>query len=343
MVTLQDIAEKMGVSKGTVSKALNGASDISETLRKNILETAIAMGYSKIRREKTGEKKLCILIENIEYEMPHQFGYDFIIGFRQMAEPAGYTVDVVAADEKLQKSLPYDVFMLQNNYAGAYVLGFTLNDPWMKDFKVCRTPTALYDNYIKSNPYVASVGIDNDEGMDMAVTYLKKQGHKKIGYLSGALGSFIMQVRHKAFFNAMRQNGLHADASMSGASFYITESMQKHVPRLLNMGVTAIICSHDMLANAAMIQCQQLGCDVPGDVSIIGFDDLPICAYTYPPLTSVRQNRLMLGKCGYSALSSLIDQVPIGTLHLHASLIVRESTAQAPKKDAGISTGSSAK
>ena len=86
-----------------------------------------------------------------------------------------------------------------------------------------------------------------------------------------------------------------------------------------------------------------MGLHVPAAVSILGFDDLPICAYTYPHLTSVRQNRLMLGKCGYSALSSLIDQVPIGTLLLHASLIVRESTALAPKKDAGISTGSSAK
>ncbi len=329
MVTLQDIANQMGVSKSTVSKALNGASDISETLQKNILETAIAMGYSKIRREKTGEKKLCILMENIEYEKPHQFGYDFITGFRQMAEPAGYTVDVVPADEKLQKSISYDVFMLQNHYMGAYVLGFTLNDPWMKDFKTCLTPTALYDNYIKSNPCVVSVGIDNDEGMDMAVTYLKKQGHKKIGYLSGALGSFVMQVRHKSFFNAMRQNGLHIDPSLSGASFYITESMEKHVPRLLKLGATAIICSHDLLANAAMIQCQQLGYDVPGDISIIGFDDLPICPYTSPPMTSVRQDRIMLGKSGYYALASLLDQVPIGTLLLHASLVIRESTGLA--------------
>ena len=88
MATIQDIADKLGISKGTVSKALNGASDISETLQKNVLETAVEMGYSKLRRP-GGIRKLCILIENMEYQEPHQFGYEIILGFRQMAEPAG--------------------------------------------------------------------------------------------------------------------------------------------------------------------------------------------------------------------------------------------------------------
>ena len=84
-------------------------------------------------------------------------------------------------------------------------------------FQDSKTPTALYDNYIKANPCVASVGIDNNEGMELAVTHLKNLGHKKIGYLSGALGSYIMQVRQKAFFNAMRQNGLRTDPSFFGS------------------------------------------------------------------------------------------------------------------------------
>lgn len=104
------------------------------------------------------------------------------------------------AEEKLQKHTPYDVFMLRNNYLGAFVLGFSLNDPWMKDFHTSRTPTVLYDNYISANPNIAYVGVDNNEGMELAVSHLKLLGHKKIGYLSGALGSHVMQVRHKAFF-----------------------------------------------------------------------------------------------------------------------------------------------
>ena len=328
MATIQDIADKLGISKGTVSKALNGATDISETLQKNVLETAVELGYTKIRRPE-GVRRLCILIENMDYENPHDFGYEIILGFRQMAEPAGYSVDIIPVTEKLQKSYSYDTFMLKHDYLGSFILGFSLSDPWMKDFHTSHTATVLYDNYIMANPHIGYVGIDNGVGMELAVSHLKQKGHKKIGYLSHALGSHIMQVRHKAFFSALRQNGLKSDPTYAGSSYYITQCMEKHLPRLLNLGVTAIICSHDLIANAAMIQCQQMGYRIPDDISIIGFDDLPICAYTAPPLTTVRQERIQLGKSGYYALESLMNEVAIGTLLLHASLIVRNSTGPA--------------
>lgn len=333
MATLQEIADKLGISKGTVSKAINNAPDISETLRKTVLDTAVEMGYTKLRRQKADARRLCILVENMEYEQPYQFGYDLIMGFRQMAEPAGFVVDVVPMTQQQQKKTPFDVFMLQNDYAGAFVLGFSLHDPWMEDFRTSHTPAVLYDNYISANPYVSSVGIDNNEGMSLAVAHLKELGHRRIGYLSSALGSHIMQVRHKAFFHAMKQNSLRADADFAGASYYFTQCIEKHLPRLLNMGMTAIICSHDQIANAAMMQCQQLGRLVPRDISIIGFDDLPVCAYTSPPLTTVRQERIELGKCGYYAMDSIFNKVFIGTMQLHAQLIVRSSTGPVPSKE----------
>ena len=203
----------------------------------------------------------------------------------------------------------------------------------MLDFQTSTTPAVLYDNYIKSNPRIAYVGVDNNEGMELAVSHLKSLGHKKIGYLSGALGSHIMQVRHKGFFHAMRQNGLKAESDYAGASYYVTQCLEKHLPRLIDMGMTAIICSHDLLANAAMIQCQQLGLRIPDDLSVIGFDDLPICPYTYPPMTTVRQERIEIGKCGYYALDSLMNDVSIGTLLLHAKLMVRNSTGKASEKN----------
>lgn len=85
------------------------------------------------------------------------------------------------------------------------------------------------------------------------------------------------------------------------------------------------------LANAALIQCQQLGYQVPDDVSIIGFDDLPIAAYTSPPLTTIRQDRIELGKSGFFALSSLLNGVSISTFLLHTQLIERKSTGNVPQ------------
>lgn len=333
MIRMQDIADKLGISKGTVSKALNGTANISEELQKKILETAVEMGYTKkLRRQKDEEQKLCILIDNTEYKAPHQFGYDIILGFRQLAEPAGYTVDVIQVNDKLQKSITYDAFMIQNNYKGSFVIGFSLSTPWMKDFHISRIPAVLYDNYIPANPSVAYIGIDNTEGMALAVSHLKELGHKNIGYLSAALGSHIMQVRHKAFFQALRQSGLNADYTRARNAYLITECVERHLPKLLDMGVTAIICSHDQLAHAAICQCQQLGYHIPEELSIIGFDDLPFCAYTSPPMTTVRQNRIQIGKSAYCALESLLNHVSIGTLLLHAQLIVRESTSTVKTK-----------
>ena len=109
-----------------------------------------------------------------------------------------------------------------------------------------------------------------------------------------------MQVRHKAFFAALRQNGLKTDPTYAGASYYISQCMEKHLPRLLKMGVTASSAATTD-RQRSLVQCQQMGYRVPSDVSIIGFDDLPICAYTSPPLTTVRQERVQLGKSGYYA------------------------------------------
>ena len=94
----------------------------------------------------------------------------------------------------------------------------------------------------------------------------------------------------------MRRQGLFADESLTGSSHYIAHCMEKYLPRLLyEQQVTAIICSHDQLANAAMVQCQELGKKIPEDLSIIGFDDLPMSPYTAPPLTTIRQDRPQLG------------------------------------------------
>ena len=119
MTTIQDIADKLGISKGTVSKALNDAPDISETLQKQILETAVELGYTKLRRYKKNAKRLCVIVQkdNIEYSEPHHFAYDIVMGFRQMSEPAGFEVDVVPVDVNFQRDISYDVFMLQNDYS----------------------------------------------------------------------------------------------------------------------------------------------------------------------------------------------------------------------------------
>ena len=142
MTTINDIAARLGISKSTVSKGLNNARDVSEEMRKKILETAVEMGYVNRRLQKK-EKKLCILVENMDYRTPNQFGHDLILGFKQMAEPDGWKIDVVPLDKEFQRGIPYTVFMMEHGYQASFVLGFSLLDPWIHEFRTSRIPAVL--------------------------------------------------------------------------------------------------------------------------------------------------------------------------------------------------------
>lgn len=329
MATLEDIAKTLGVSKSTVSKALNGAWDVSDAMRRAVVETAVELGYSRLRR---GEEapRLAVFITNMDYASPEDFGYDILVGFRKLAEPAGYQVSVISLDYKLEKSIAYDQYMLQGNYLGGLFLGLSLDDPWLRDFETCRTPTVLYDNRVSGNPRVTYVGADNAEGMFLAVQYLKSLGHRKIGYLSSALGAYVYQQRQQAFFQAMQKNGL-CDQALARDSYFFSVCMEEHLPALLGQGCTAILCSHDSLAIGALDHCRKTGIRVPEDVSILGFDDLPRCQGTQPPLTTIRQDRTELGKSAYCALSSQMEGVSLSTFLLHTELVTRASCGAPPR------------
>ena len=125
---------------------------------------------------------------------------------------------------------------------------------------------------------------------------------------------------------ALNASGLEADESQAGCSFFINECMQ-HLPVLLKKGCTAIVCSHDLLAHSAMIHCAQMGYRVPEDISILGFDDIPLCRYTLPPLSTIRQNRTEIGKSAFFAMLNQLNEVHVSSLLLHPELIERASCA----------------
>ena len=330
MATLEDIARALGVSKSTVSKALNGAPDVSNAMRAAALEKAVEMGYI-IPARRSAAKRIALFIMNMRCETPDDFGYDIVVGFRKMAEPAGFQVEIIELTRAIQEENRYDTYMMQNRYCGGLFLGLSLLDPWIKEFETCKTPTVLYDNSVRGNPNVAQIAVDSFEGMQLTIAHLKELGHKKIGYLSSALQAYVYQQRYHAFFRAMDESGLPGSQSLAGSAYHISECLTHHLPRLLEAGCTAIVCSHDNLAYSVLLHCRELGLRIPEDISIVGFDDMPLCRYARPPLTTVRQDRIDLGKSAFSALSALLSGIPLSTMLLRAELIERSSCA-APKK-----------
>lgn len=329
MATIKEIANKLGISISTVSKGLNGASDISEELRQLVLDTAVELGYTTKRMKKEAHKKLCLFIENMDFESADQFGYDIVLGFKQAAYRDRWDVTILPINPAFQQQEKYDTFMLKNGYSGAFLVGFALQDEWMTQLEATTIPTALFDNFIKKNPNVAYIGTDSFEGIDTAIDHLVKLKHTKIAFLNGSLHSMITEHRQQAFYESMAAHNLPVPEHMIANGYYVAESAKNFVSSFLEQGATAIVCGNDLIAYGVMKECIQHGFLVPEDISVIGFDDLPLSAQISPALTTIRQERVELGKCGYMALHSLMHHVSVSKTLLRPQFILRNSTAKA--------------
>ena len=333
MATIKDIANRLGVSVSTVSKGLNGASDISDELRQMVLDTAVEMGYSTKRSKKVENRKLCIFIENMNYETIDEFGYDIVLGFKQNAFRRKWDVDILPITPAFQEEEKYDTFLLKNGYCGAFLMGLALHDSWIKQLENTTMPTVLLDNFISDNPNVCYLGTDSYEGITMAVNHLVNLGHKNIAFLNGSLYSLVSDQRQEAFENAMAAASLSVQKDLTAYGYYVSDSAKYHVPGFLAAGATAVVCGNDLIAKGVIDECTKRGFRVPEDVSVVGFDDISIAATFDPPLTTIRQERNELGRCAYDILNSLIHHIPISKTLLRPKLIERESTARCAHRD----------
>lgn len=328
MATIKDIAAKLGIAVSTVSKGLNGASDISDEMRQLVLDTAVEMGYASKRMKTQKSRKVCILVENMDYENIDQFGYELIVGFKLSAARKHWDVTVIPANLHMQTIEKYDTYMLKNGFSGAFLIGFALHDDWVKQLSKTKVPTVLFDNYIAGNPHVGYVGTDSFEGISLAVSHLAGLGHKKIAFLNGSKNSMVSDQRHQAFLQSMEANGLDVNEKLIEYGYYVPDCAKYHVPTFLENGATAIMCASDLIASGVITEVNRFGLKVPEDVSVVGFDDLPIANQLVPPLTTLRQDRIDLGKSALLLLDGLVHNVTISKMLLRAKFMERNSTAE---------------
>lgn len=331
--TIKDIANRLGVAVSTVSKGLNGASDISEELRQLVLDTAVEMGYKTKRMRKEEHKKLAILVENMDYLSEEDFGYELVLGFQQMAYRDKWDVSVVPINPAIQAKDKYDTFMLKNGFSGAFILGMALYDDWMKQIENTTIPTALLDNYVKLNTNVGYVGTDSFEGIALAVGRLVELGHTKIAFLNGSPNSMISNQRDEAYLNALNEYGLEYDEKLVAHGYYVAESARYHVPGMLAAGATAILCGNDLIASGVIEECNKRSFRVPEDISVVGFDDIPMAKELEPRLTTIRQERLELGRLAFFTLDSLLNKISVSKTLLRAKYVERESIGPVKKRD----------
>lgn len=326
MATIKKIAEHLGIAVSTVSKGLNGASDISEETRQMVLDAAVEMGYTTKKMRKPENKKVCIFVENMDYESIDQFGYDIITGFKKEAVRKKWEVTIVPINLNLQTAERYDTYMLKNGFTGGFLIGFTLHEDWIKQLHETTVPTVLFDNYISSNNKVGYVGTDSSEGIHAAVAHLASLGHKKIAFLNGAKNSMVSEERENAFIKSMQEYGLRPDDRLIEYGYYVPDCARYHVPGFLENGATAIMCASDLMASWVIAELNRQEKKVPEDISVIGFDDLPIAGKHVPSITTIRQDRSNLGKSAVLLLDGLMHNVCISKILLRAQFMKRDST-----------------
>jgi LacI family transcriptional regulator len=326
MATIKDIADKLGISPSTVSKGLNGAHDISEEMRKQVLDTAIELGYASKKIKSRKHLNLCILINEMEYTSPEQFGYDIILGFKQAAANSPWNIDVIQVDNDLMHSESYDSYMIKNKYHGAIMLGFTMHSPWIISLSHTIIPTVTVDTHIPYNDKVGTVGSDSFEGISKAINHLVKLGHKNIAFLNGDKNSQVSRTRTEAFEASLRTNNLPINQDLIKYGYYVLDSAREYVHIFMEHNATAIVCASDLIASNVINELNRMNLHVPEDISVIGFDDIPIASRLTPKLTTIRQDRKNLGKSAYILLDGLMNDVSISKMTLRAQFIERDST-----------------
>lgn len=263
MVTIRDIAQRLGIAVSTVSKGLNGAPDVSAETRQLVLDTAVEMGYAAKRARRQAQPKVCVLVENMEYANIGQFGYEIVAGFRLAAAARGWAVDVLPTTPEAQARTKYGSLLLEGGYGGAFILGLTPQDAYMRALAGTGTPTVLLDNCVP-NASVGYVGTDSWEGVELGMRHLAGLGHRKIAFLNGTRDSMVSEERRLAFLHATWLCGLSADERMMAYGYYEQNCAREYVPHFLAQGATAILCASDGIAEGCWPSCGVWACACPG-------------------------------------------------------------------------------
>lgn len=330
MTTIKEIAKELHLSASTVSKGLSGASDVSAATRQLILGTAMKMGYVPKQGRLEETQRICVFIENMGYERIEQFGYDIIVGFKLEASAKQWDVSVVPLAMNQESDYNYEEYMLQNRYSAGFLLGFNLHNNFLEQLTKTTVPTVLLDNIVY-NKNVACVGTDNQQGVFYAVEHLASLGHRNIAMLNGEAVSRVSYERLNGFKLGMEKFGLPVREELIAHGDYTPDCAEKFVGYFVREGATAIVCASDLIAHGVLRELYRLGLRVPDDVSVVGFDDLPLASYMTPPLTTIRQNRLEIGRNVCMVMEQILKGNHVNRLLLMPELVVRESTGQPGK------------
>ena len=328
--TLRDVAAAVGVSAQTVSRVINGKPDVADETRRRVWEAARRLGYrpSSVARSLVSRRTFSLGL--VTWTVSDHFRAEVVMGAESEARSRGYVLILTVTEGN-----PEDVAVMCNLMLERQVDGIMLLAPSVLPHEAIDCPLPLVSlAYPVQTARAINVDVDNVDGGYQAVRHLTDLGHRNIGLVVGPPGWKATDDRTEGSRRALAEAGLVLDSSWVEASSDWTLEAGYDAARALidrQPDLTALFCQNDWLALGACGALKERGLRIPNDVSVVGYDDLPVCIFTTPSLTSVHQPSAGLGELLAQLLINVIEHGMTAQrdVLVKPELVPRESTTAA--------------
>ncbi|MBP7998189.1 MAG: LacI family DNA-binding transcriptional regulator [Chloroflexi bacterium] len=332
--TLKNVADKVGISVTTASRALAGYSDVSAETRQRVIAAADELGYrpnlTAQRLQKQRTDTLGFIMPTFGPRFSDPFFSEFIAGIGNEAAAHRYDLMVSAhAPDSEGEHQAYARAARGDWVDGLIIVRTRVDDPRIKRLSQEQCPFVAFGRTECEFDY-PYVDEDSQAGMSLLVQHFINLGHRRIAIIIPPVTFMFGRYRLQGYYQTMAANGLPVMPEWVVEGDLTQRGGAEKVEQLLDLKPlpTAIIAGNDLMAIGAMRTVQQRGLQVGKDIAIGGFDDIPLSAYTTPALTTVHQPIYEIGRQACAMLINIINHRPLLEPHilLTPTLIVRESS-----------------
>ncbi|MEP1355244.1 MAG: LacI family DNA-binding transcriptional regulator [Tateyamaria sp.] len=337
-VTIGDMAAALGLTKSTVSRALNGYPDISDNTKLRVKRMAEDLNYmplSHAQAIKTGRtRSLGLVLQLSDHDAQRPFLAEFLAGVSAGASTEGYTLTVASADNDIHL---IDTFrnLLRDGKADGFILPRAMvDDLRVSMFRDADVPFVLYGRQ-DNDTGCAWFDVRGEDAMHDAVRHLANLGHSRIGFINGGTIYNYAGLRRDGFVRGMAASGLNFAPELVIEDAMTPEDGARIGARLLDLPnrLTAIVCAVDRVALGVYKAAEERGMKVGTDLSVVAYDGIHEGAHAQPPLTTYSVDNRQAGARLATLLIRRIGGEPPEALRetVAATFLERGSTGPAPQ------------
>jgi DNA-binding LacI/PurR family transcriptional regulator len=329
MPTIQDVAKRAETSIATVSRVMNNSSHkVSRKTRERVLKAVEELDYQPNVLARGLQTKVTQTIGVLIPDISNPYYAEIVRGIQEAADISGHSITLQHTDRSHDRIIN-DINLLRSKMVDGIIFsgGIIHRHETLSALKELRRRVVVIGRHEVNFP---AVRVDNIEGSSLALQHLLDLGHRRIGYIGGPPESTTAADRLTGYKSALAQNGLEYQTALVEQGNLTPDSGHGAAKRLLQAAQkpTAIFAANDLMALGAISAARELGLKVPWDLSVVGFDDLPLNPYFEPPLTTVAIPMRGLGQEAMKMLVNLVNDNKINRMKwLDTGLVVRRSTA----------------